>query len=284
MKILITGTYGQLAREFLRLLPKKGVEILSFPEEELDITDFGKVREKISTYKPEFVINCAAYNFVDKAEKDAEKAFLVNGMGVRYLLLSCMDTGAVLVHFSTDYVFDGRRKEPYTIADIPHPLSKYGMSKLLGERVILHGGYPKYYLIRTSCILGDGKNSFVVKLLRWMKENWQVKVVKDQISSPTYTGDLAKAVFDLLQTECFGTYHITNTGYCSRYEWATFVAECMGWDGEILPVLSEEFSPLAQRPEFSPLNNFPLKETIGYVLPDWKDATQRFLKKGKDHV
>lgn len=279
MKILITGAGGQLAREFARLLSKREKNFLSLSKEKLDITHFKEVREAVKGYKPDFVINCSAYNLVDQAEKDWKKAFLINGVGTKNLLISCMDTGAVMIHFSTDYVFDGRKRESYTIADIPNPVNKYGMSKLLGEEFILHGGYFNYYLIRVSWVFGDGKNSFVMKLLHWMKGNRHLRIVEDQISSPTYTEDIAKTVLDLIKTERFGLYHITNADYCSRYEWAKFISENIKWDGDILPGKIEEFLSPAKRPRFTVLDNFPLEEIVGYSLPDWKDATNRFLKK-----
>ena len=283
MKFLITGAGGQLGREFVRRLSEEDKNVLSLPREKLDITNFPQVREVIEDYKPDYVINCAAYNFVDKAEEDSKKAFLVNGTGVKNLLLSCMATGAVLIHFSTDYVFDGRRKHPYTITDVPNPINEYGKSKLLGEETVLHGGYSRYYLIRTSWVFGDGKSSFVMKLFNWMEGNESLKIVKDQVSSPTYTKDLAGAVLDLIQTQRFGLYHITNTEYCSRYEWAKFITENIKWGGKVIPINSEEFSSLAESPSFSALYNFPLEETIGYSLPGWKNATQRFLKE-RGHI
>ena len=284
MKILIAGAKGQLARALTELLTEKSMDFLAPPEEEFDVTDFKKVKEMVRRYKPDFVINCSAYNLVDEAEENWKEAFLVNGIGVKNLTLSCMDVGATFVHFSTDYVFDGRKQEPYTIADVPHPINKYGMSKLLGESYILQAGYPKYYLIRVSWLFGDGEASFVMKLLGWMKKNKTLKIVIDQVSSPTYTEDLAGAVLNLIKTGSFGLFQITNSGYCSRYEWAKFIAKNTGWDGEIVPAKSAEFSTAAARPKFSVLDNFPLKETIGYLLPDWKDATKRFLEKMGDTI
>jgi len=278
MKVLIAGANGQLARELARLLKKGNGEFLAPPEEEFDVTDFKRVRTVMKEYRPDFVINCSAYNFVDRAEGEWRQACLVNGVAVKHLLLAAMDITATLVHFSTDYVFDGKKTEPYTVADSPHPINRYGMSKVLGERYLLTGGYSRYYLVRVSWVFGEGANSFVVKLMEWMEKNRTLRIVDDQVASPTYTCDLAKAVLDLIKTGDYGLYHITNGGSCSRWEWARFVAEATGFAGEVRPAKSSDFDSPAERPSYSVLDNFPLEETIGYLLPDWKDATKRFLE------
>lgn len=278
MKFLITGANGQLAGEFIKLLSQKDITHIALSKERLDISNFNEVRKSVKEYKPNFIINCAAYNLVDKAEEEWEKAFLINGIGVKNLLLSSWEVNSVLIHFSTDYVFDGNKKEPYNIANIPNPINKYGISKLLGEKFILQLGYPRYYLIRVSWVFGDGKSSFIMKLLEWMKNTDELKMVDDEISSPTYTEDLTKAVLDLIKSESYGLYHITNSGYCSRYEWARFVTQRLNWNGRLKPIKSEEFNAPAKRPCFSVLDNFPLKETIGYSLSHWQEATEKFLK------
>jgi len=279
MKFLITGAKGQLAREFIRLFLQKDIKYLALSKEELDISNLNETKKLVKEYKPNFIINCAAYNFVDKAEEEWEKAFLINGIRVKNLLLSACEVNSVFIHFSTDYVFDGNKKEPYSIADTPNPINKYGISKLLGEKFILQLGYTKYYLIRVSWVFGDGKSSFIIKLLDWMKNTDGLKMVDDQISSPTYTEDLTRAVFDLIKSESYGLYHITNSGYCSKYEWARFIVDRLNWNGRLKPIKSEEFNAPAKRPHFSVLNNFPLKETIGYSLPIWQEATEKFLKR-----
>ena len=274
--ILITGANGQLAREFQKVLTKRGIIFKALTREELDISNFKKVKEVVKGLKPDFVINCAAYNFVDRAEEDWEKAFLVNGIGVKNLALASNEVNATLVHFSTDYVFDGEKGKPYTIADSPNPINRYGKSKLLGENFVRELS-ERYYLIRVSWLFGEGKNSFITKLLSWAKDKDVLRIVDDQISSPTYTEDLVRAVLDLLNTENYGLYHITNEGYCSRYEWAKFILEALNWRGKLIPAKSEEFKTLAKRPAFSKLDTFPLREVIGYQLPHWEDATERFL-------
>lgn len=278
MRFLITGAEGQLGSEFVRLLSVKDMEHTALSRRDLDITDLGRVREAVKRCRADFVINCAAYNDVDKAESDRNQAFLVNGLGVKNLLISSAETESTFLHFSTDYVFDGGKREPYSIADIPKPLNRYGMSKLLGENFITQLGYPRYYLMRTSWVFGDGRNSFITKLSGWMKDKDELNIVDDQVSTPTYAGDLAEAVLTLIQSGSYGLYHISNSGHCSRYEWARHIAEMTGWKGRVNPVKSGMFDSPAKRPEFSALDNFPLKEVTGRDLPSWQESVDRYLK------
>ncbi len=280
MKILITGARGQLARDIVKMGIQKGHEVIPLGHKQLDIVDFTKVQEAISAFNPNVVINCAAYNAVDKAESDWHTALMINGIGPGNLALICHRHRIPLVHFSTDFVFDGRKKCPYTIADIPSPLNKYGQSKLLGEQEVRHLT-PYHYLIRVSWVFGaEGKTevNFAKKVISWAQKGEKLRIVADQISSPSYTPDVAQAVLELIQTGRFGLYHIANSGYCSRYEWAKFILKKMGWTGELCPAKSDEFQAIAKRPPFSALDTFPLKEVIKYQLPDWQEATERFLK------
>jgi len=214
---------------------------------------------------------------VDKAEENWQLAFLVNGIAVRNLALAANEIKAILVHYSTDFVFDGKKGQPYTIYDEPNPISKYGESKLLGERFIQQHAL-KYYLIRVSWVFGDGPVNFARKVLEWYQGKKELKIVTDQISVPTYTVDLAKATSDLLTTDAYGIYHITNTSYCSRYQWAEYILKTTGWEGELIKSNSEEFRTPAKRPEFSVLDNFGTFEILNYKLPDWKNATKRYLR------
>ena len=277
MKFLITGADGQLGGEFAKELEKRKLNYLALGREDLDITDFKKIQKAVADFKPDFLINCAAYNDVDRAEEDWQTAFLVNGIGPKNLAIAARENNCVLVHYSTDYVFDGKKNFPYTIADTPAPINKYGKSKLLGENFVRDFA-EKYYLIRLSSVFGNNpKASFPLKLISWAKEKKELKIVDDQFFSPTFTGDVVKATLDLIKTDAYGLYHMTNSGYCSRYKWAKYILEKIHWQGKIIPAKSEDFHSLAKRPKFSVLNNFPLKDIIGYGLPDWKEATERYL-------
>ena len=277
MKVLVTGSQGQLGQDIVNQCQVRGVDCVAASSKTLDITDQKSVSVIVKTHSPDIIFNCAAYNAVDQAEAEWQKAFSVNGLGVKHLSLAAKENGSVLVHYSTDYVFDGNSKRPYTIVDTPHPVSRYGESKLLGENIVRDLCYD-YFLIRTSWVFGRGNNNFVRKVLDWSREKTEMEVVDDQVSSPTYTVDLANATFDLVSTRSFGLYHITNAGSCSRYDWARYILEKSGWTGNLVKVKSSAFKTPARRPAYSVLDNFGTDETLGYTLPSWQDATSRYLK------
>jgi dTDP-4-dehydrorhamnose reductase len=277
MKYLITGKDGQASLAFADLLDAKKEKYVALGRKELDITDLKAVREAVLTYKPEAVFNGAAYNDVDKAETDWEQAFLVNGIGPRNLAIACEEADIPLITFSTDYVFDGTKGSPYTVADAPNPINAYGKSKLLGEHYV-QSLCTKYILARVSWVFGvKGKSEscFPKKLLKWAETKTELRVVDDQVSSPTYAPDLAEAVYALLQERSWGLCHITNAGYCSRYEWAKTILDLAKWTGTILPAKSGEFSTPAERPVFSVLETLPKSKSE--ELPSWEDATEKFI-------
>jgi dTDP-4-dehydrorhamnose reductase len=199
----------------------------------------------------------------------------VNGLGPRNLAIVANEIDAELVHYSTDYVFSGEKGSPYTIYDTPDPINRYGESKVLGERFIMSIA-DKFYLIRTSWVFGDGEN-FAKKVIEWSKKNQVLRIVDDEISSPTYAPDLARATWELIKQRAYGLYHITNSGYCSRYEWAEFILNKIGWSGELKRAKQEDFNLPAKRPRFSVLDNFGLEETVGVKMPHLKTAVERFL-------
>ena len=277
MKVLITGANGQLGQDMQKLCRSASIDVIAAGSKTIDISDRDSVNKFVEDHQVDVIINCAAYNAVDLAETEWKKAFSVNGLGVRNLAVTANKTGALLVHFSTDYAFDGSSARPYTIADTPEPVNRYGESKFLGESC-LRDLADRYILIRTSWVFGSGNDNFPKKIIRNSREQKELKVVTDQVSSPTYTFDLARATLDMIQKQAYGTYHITNSGYCTRYEWAAYILDQVGWKGNLIPATSDEFPTAAIRPAFSVLDNFGTEETLGYSLPDWKDATTRFLK------
>jgi dTDP-4-dehydrorhamnose reductase len=283
MKVLITGANGQLGRAFQELLKKEGVEFIAATKEELDITNLQQIREFVRKNEGiTHIINCAAYNKVDEAERDWKTAYLVNGIGPKNLAIVSNEIGAELVHYSTDYVFSGKKGSPYTIYDTPDPINKYGESKVLGERFVMSFS-NRYYLIRTSWVFGDGMN-FVRKVLEWSKKSKVLRIVDDEVSSPTYAQDLAKATWELIKLKAYGLYHITNSGYCSRYEWAEFILNEIGWDGELKRAKQEDFNLPAKRPKFSVLDGFGLREFTGMKMESWKRRTTEFIEKlGSDY-
>jgi dTDP-4-dehydrorhamnose reductase len=277
MKVLITGANGQLGQDMQKLCRLTSIDYTAAGSKIIDISDINSVNKFLAEHQVDVIINCAAYNAVDLAETDWKKAYSVNGLGVRNLAIKANQVGALLVHFSTDFVFDGSSCIPYTLADNPGPISRYGQSKLLGES-ILRDLADRFILIRTSWVFGSGNDNFPKKIVRASREKVELKVVTDQVSSPTYTVDLAHATLDLIRRDAYGTYHVTNSGYCSRYEWAAHILDRIGWTGNLIPATSDEFPAAAVRPAFSVLDNFGTEETLGNSLPDWKDATNRFLK------
>jgi len=278
MNILITGANGQLGREIAAQCQSRGIPYTAADSKTLDITREKEVRGMVRSRSPDVIINCAAYNAVDQAESEWEKAFLVNGAGVKNLALAANEYGCRLVHYSTDYVFDGKKTRPYTIADQPHPLSRYGESKLLGEMNV-RDLCEQYFLVRVSWVFGKGSTpNFPAKVLEWSRGKQELSFVDDQVSSPTCTVDLAKATLDLVGTGSFGMYHITNTGSCSRYAWARFILDQIQWQGTLSRAKSADFNTPAERPAYSVLDNFGTREVLGYHLPAWEDATLRYLR------
>jgi len=279
MKYLLTGCDGQLGYAFRKIFEEKGdIKLYPLNREELDITDLAKDRKITAEINPDVIINCAAYNAVDKAEEDRDATYMANGIGPRNLAIICNELDIPLVHYSTDYVFDGEKGSSYTIADTPNPINEYGKSKLLGERFVQRL-CSKYLLIRTSWVFGPGGrpgSDFVDKVLEWAKNNDRMKIVDDQISSPTYTFDLAGATLKLLGAKAWGLYHITGGGTCSRYEWAKYILEAIKWEGTIERAKNGDFDTAAQRPAMSGMDNFPMHNMFSRSL-SWQESTSKFL-------
>ena len=277
MKILITGAKGQLGKAFIQYFNNENIQHIPVDHLTLDITDLNKMRDFLKGHHFTHIINCAAYNNVDKAEEDWQRAFTVNGLGVRNLALCANENDCELIHYSSDYVFSGT-KQHYTIADRTDPINKYGESKVLGEKFfdLAHKGY----LIRVSWLFGEGTQNFIAKVINWSQKESVLRIVDDEISSPTYTVDLVQATMELLKLKAYGLYHITNTP-ASRYEWAELILKEIGWKGTLLKAKRADFNLPAKRPGVSILDNFGLKETTGRVMRDWRGATRNFFRKSK---
>ncbi len=278
MNILITGAKGQLAREFQNFLSDNyPFNVTLLEREKLDISDINAVYAAISHYNPQIVINCAAYNYVDKAEKERDKAFSTNALGAKNLALACKDKGSLLIHYSTDYIFDGKKEDYYTEEDEPNPINYYGVSKLEGERMIAET-MDNFLIFRVSWVFGKGKQNFFYKLTEWTKDKRIIKIVCDQISIPTYTEDIVKITFLCVEKGLRGIYHLTNSGYCSRFESAKYFLEGIKWDGLILPVDSNFFPSEAKRPYFSAMSNKKISDALSIEIPHWKDAVDKYIK------
>jgi dTDP-4-dehydrorhamnose reductase len=277
MKFLITGAKGQLAREFLKVLKNDDYKIKALDREGLDVSDSRAVLEAVSYYRPDVVINCAAYNFVDKAEEDSDIPFKVNSTGPKNLASACKKHNALLIHYSTDYIFDGTKEEFYTEQDKPNPINIYGRSKLEGEE-LLKKEMENFLIFRVSWVFGEGKQNFLYKLKEWAKKQKVIKVACDQISVPTYTEDIVMSTILSIKEGLRGVYHLTNSGYASRYEVARYFFERLGSDRLILPVSSDYFNTTVTRPYFSAMSNVKLSEELGLTIPDWKDGVDRFTQ------
>jgi dTDP-4-dehydrorhamnose reductase len=277
MRILITGCKGQLARGFQQALPGAGHDVFAPPEDVFDITDAARVITAVGEFSPDIVINCAAYNNVDKAEEEYEMAYAVNALGPKYLAAACRDTAALLVHYSTDYVFDGRKEGFYTEDDPPSPINRYGESKMAGDGFIQESG-ARYLIMRTSWVYGDGSQNFLFKLMQWAGEQKVLKVVADQISVPTYTSDIISATMEACEKGLSGLYNLVNGGYATRYEVARYFLGKAGSKVIVLPVNTDVFPSPARRPYFSVLSGRKLSAALGHELPEWRDAIDRYVR------
>jgi len=281
MRIALIGADGQLGSDLIPALRREDVSPLFYPE--FDVTRGREARETLESLRPDVVINTAAYHRVDECEDHIREAFLVNAFAVRDLALMCRDRGIVMVHFSTDYVFDGRKGEPYVEEDPPFPLSVYGASKLAGE-FFIRGICEKYFLVRTCGLYGQagcrekGMN-FVEAMVTLEKAGKPLRVVDDQWVTPTSTEELAERVAALIRTTEFGLYHLTNEGCCTWHEFADAIFSLLGKTVEITPVDTATFGAKARRPAFSVLENKRAKAIGLAPFSPWRDALKNYLEK-----
>jgi len=252
MKILITGAYGMLGSDLRDVL--KDHELIITGSKDLNITDQEKVIQFILEKSPQIVINAAAYTAVDNCESNYNDAYEVNSNGPKYLAIACNKLGIPLIHVSTDYVFEGNKKNPLVEEDKLGPKTVYGKTKLEGEKFI-QDNTKKYFIIRTAWLYGIHAKNFVKTMLNLSKNNKELKVVNDQIGSPTYSYDLAKAIAELLNSDKYGIYHVTNKGECSWYDFAKKIFELSKININVNPVSTEEFPRPAPRPHYSVLSN-----------------------------
>ncbi|MEM1867999.1 MAG: dTDP-4-dehydrorhamnose reductase [Thermosphaera sp.] len=274
------GANGQLGTDLVKVL--NNWDLVPLTHAELDICDFVRARKVLTELRPDVVINTAAFNRVDDAEAQPEKAFWVNTYAVRNLAQVCADLDCTLMHISTDYVFGGEKRTPYTEDDPPNPLNVYGVSKLAGEYFV-RNICPKHFIVRTSGLYGvagsSGKGgNFVETMVRLAKEGKPIRVVTDQVLTPTYTKDLAQKIKELLTTEAYGLYHITNSGQCSWYEFARRIFELLGIKPDFGPTTSAEFRAKARRPAYSVLAHERLKELGLDDLRPWPEALKAYLE------
>ncbi|GAB6168170.1 dTDP-4-dehydrorhamnose reductase [Clostridium carnis] len=288
MKILITGSKGQLGNELQDIIKKgrseigevsdtiKSSEVVALDIEDLDITNFEMVMDVLNNVNPDVIINCAAATNVDGCESNRDLAFKINAIGPRNLAIVCEKIGAKLVQVSTDYVFSGVGEVPLTEYDLTAPYSVYGKTKLKGEEFVREFS-SKYYIVRTAWLYGYIGKNFVYTMRSLGEQKESLNVVNDQRGNPTHANDLAYHILKLIETEEYGIYHCTGKGECTWYDFAKLIMELSERKCIVNPCTSEEFKTPAKRPEYSSLDNMMLRCTVGDEMRDWKEALKSFI-------
>ena len=292
MKILITGSNGQLGNELQKIVATgraeigsvseqiKNSEVFALDVDKLDITKLEQVKTVLKEINPEVVINCAAATNVDGCEANKDLALKINAIGARNLAIVSEEIGAKLVQVSTDYVFSGVGEIPLNESDLVAPYSVYGKTKLLGEEYVREFS-SKYYIVRTAWLYGYVGHNFVYTMMRLGKEKESLSVVNDQLGNPTSANDLAYHILKLIETDEYGVYHCTGKGECSWYDFAAEIMKLAGRNCTVNPCTSEEYKAMypnsAKRPEYSSLDNMMLRCTVGDEMRDWKDALKTFM-------
>ena len=290
MKVLITGISGMLGVDLYQTLRDEhevvGFDTKEFPStsfspppvQQGDTTRIDEVKRAFRELTPDLVVHAAAYTDVDGCEKNPDKAYRVNALGTQNVCLACQDLNVPVMYISTDFIFDGSKNSPYLEFDQPHPISIYGRSKFAGEKyveILLN----RYFVVRTSWLYGHHGRNFVETILKLAKEKEELTVVDDQVGSPTYTRDLSEKIKELLPTQLYGIYHITNSGSCSWHGFAREILRLAGIRGvELKPITSEELDRPAPRPRFSVLENYCLRLTLGNSMRDWKEGLRDYMK------
>ncbi len=274
MRVYITGAKGQLGRALMRRLNHHTLLGTDLPE--VDLTDLAAIRSDIKSFKPDVIIHAAAMTDVDGAARNPDAAYRINALGTRNVAVSANSINAALLSISTNEVFDGTKHEPYTEFDQTNPINSYARSKHAAENFVRELT-DRFYIVRTAWLYGLGGNNFVKKILARAEADGKLRVVTDEVSSPTYTEDLVSAIDQLITTEAFGTYHFTNDGACSRYEFAQKILELTGKSHiPIEPITLKDFSRPSTPPPYAPLRNF-CGAQIGITLRSWQDALADYL-------
>lgn len=286
-RILLTGMAGQLGSELQQTLAPLG-EVMGVNRQRLDLTQPDKIRQVIGEFKPDVIVNAAAYTAVDKAETETELANAINGTAPTIMAEAAQQLGAALIHVSTDYIFDGKKNTPYTEDDTPDPINAYGQSKLLGEDGVIKN-CDRALILRTAWVYGaQGKGNFVKTMLRLGAEREELRVVVDQVGTPTWTGDLASAIAQLAQSlksdTLTGIYHFTNSGVTSWYDFAVAIFEEAQQIGfplqvkQVVPITTAEYPTPAARPAYSVLSTQKISAVLGNHPPHWRTGLRRMLK------
>jgi dTDP-4-dehydrorhamnose reductase len=277
LTVLVTGANGQLGQELVHLHTDESIRIIGYGRDALDITDMASCRRILQEQRPDAVIHCAAYTAVDQAESEPDEAYRINAAGTRNVAVAAEEIGARFCYISTDYVFDGYGSAPYSEYDRTEPKTVYGKSKWAGEQ-LAQTLCSRYYIVRTSWVYGQYGNNFVKTMLKLGSERDRLKVVSDQLGSPTYTLDLAKFLLTLVQTDSYGIYHASNTGVCSWFEFAQAIFEESGMAVTVEPCTTADFPRPAPRPAYSVMDQRAIRYSGLEPLRPWRDALQHYLQ------
>ena len=282
MKYIITGSSGQLAKAFIRKFKELNYDFVAPNKQELDITDKYKIEKIFLKYTPNVIINCAAYNNVEFAEQDNSKAILTNKTAVLNLVEIAKKYNTKLIHFSSDYVFDGTKGSLYTEEDKTNPLNEYGKSKLAGEQEALK--YNNSLVCRLSWVIGEGQQNFLYKLSGWLKNNKTIKVSYDEVSVPCFTFDIVDVIIKALENNLVGLYHLTNSGKASRYELAKEFVRLNNLNNEILPVPMASFNSKVKRPLVTAMSNKKISQELNITIPSWQESLKKYIELIKNRI
>ena len=277
MKVLVTGANGQLGYDIVKELQKQNIECYGATRQDFDIVDFEATKKFITNYMPDAVIHCAAYTAVDKAEDEQGLCYLVNASATENIAEICRKINAKMLYISTDYVFDGTKDGFYEVDDKPNPINVYGKTKLLGEQAVQRI-LDKYFIVRISWVVVEHGNNFIKTMLRLGKERKEISVVADQYGSPTYTADLAPLLVEMIQTEKYGVYHVTNEGVCTWAEFAEEIFKIVGMDVKVKYIATTEYKTMAKRPLNSRLSKKSLVINHFKTLENWQNAVKNYVR------
>lgn len=276
MRVLVTGAEGQLGQDVVKALKSQGIDFLGADKDKMDITLTDMVHQVFEEYNPDVVVHCAAYTAVDKAETEKELCYNINVIGTRNLAMNCKKFNAKMVYISTDYVFDGLGEEPFQANQQPDPVNYYGQTKYEGEQEVKKL-LSDYFILRISWAFGVNGHNFVKTMLKLGREREEVSVVSDQIGSPTYTTDVAKLIVEMIKTDKYGIYHMTNSGYCSWSEFASTIFQQAGINCKVHPILTKDYPTAAKRPLNSRMVTEDTFKQFGLKQRIWKEALNDYL-------
>ena len=283
LKILVIGSTGQLGEAFARILSEQGFNFSALGRNDIDLTNHKQVEKVIKDIKPDIIINCAAYTLVDDAEDNSGLAYKVNQDAVKNLAEICKKLNIFLVHYSTDYVFKGDKKQPYTEKDPTCPINVYGKSKLEGELAVKNT-LSDYLIFRVSWVIGRSKRNILYRILQWAKGEGDLRISSDEISALSFVDSIVMVTLLSLKKSLTGLYHLTSSNYASRYKIAKYFLSKVKPDKKIIPVLAKSFDTKANRPAMTAMSNKLISSKLNIVIPGWKEVVDKFievLKNGK---